>query len=138
MIELCPELRDYFKGADAFDEVLNLDGKVYRLHKNRRTLRIERNGKGYFVKIHRRIGWGEVLKNIFSRKWPVLSARNEYRAIKKLETLGIDIEEPGGGDYRSHRPLTKSRHQSLLNAECNRPTEGARRRQGCIRIDLPD
>ena len=58
MIELCPELRDYFKGADAFDEVLNLDGKVYRLHKNRRTLRIERNGKGYFVKIHRRIGWG--------------------------------------------------------------------------------
>jgi len=96
MIELCPELRKYFKGAGAFDEILDLDGKVYRLHKNRKTLRIERNGRGYFVKIHRRIGWGEVLKNIFSLKWPVLSARNEYRAIKKLETLCIDTMKISG------------------------------------------
>ena len=105
MIELSAELGTYFKGAGAFDEILDLDGRVYRLHKNRKTLRIERNGRGYFVKIHRRIGWGEVLKNIFSLKWPVLSARNEYSAIKKLETLGIDTMKTCGFGERGMRPL---------------------------------
>jgi heptose I phosphotransferase len=105
MMELSPELLEHFRGEGPFDEILNLEGKAYRLHKNRRTLRIERNGRGYFVKIHRRMGWGEVLKNISSLKWPVLSARNEYRAIKKLEALGIDTMRISGFGERGVPPV---------------------------------
>lgn len=89
MMELSPDLGKYFKGDGAFDEILNLQGKVYRQHKNRTTLRFVLNGKGYFVKIHRGTGLGEILKNIFSLKWPVVSARNELNAINKCKELGI-------------------------------------------------
>ena len=105
MTELSAELQKYFQGEDVFDAILNLEGELYRQHKNRRTIRIERNGKGYFVKIHRRIGWGEVLKNILSLKWPVLSARNEYRAIKKLEALGIETMKISGFGERGIPPV---------------------------------
>jgi len=104
-MELCPDLRNYFQSDGSFDEILDLQGKVYRSHKNRKTIRIVRNGKGYFVKIHRRIGWGEVFKNMFSLKWPVLSARNEYRAIKKLETLGIATMKISGFGERGVPPV---------------------------------
>lgn len=105
MMELCPELRTYFQGDASFDDILNLQGEVFRSHKNRKTLRIVQNGRGYFVKIHRRIGWGEVLKNMFSLQWPVLSARNEYRAIQKLETLGIGTMNICGFGERGIPPV---------------------------------
>jgi hypothetical protein len=104
-MELCPDLGKFFKGAGAFDEILNLQGKVYRQHKNRTTLRFVSDGKGYFVKIHRRIGWGEILKNIFSLKWPVVSARNELNAINKCEQLGIATMEIAGFGERGVPPV---------------------------------
>ncbi len=61
-MELCPDLGKFFKGAGAFDEILNLQGKVYRQHKNRTTLRFVSDGKGYFVKIHRRNRMGRNTK----------------------------------------------------------------------------
>ena len=52
-------------------------GKVYRELEARRTLRIEVAGRGYFVKIHRGVGWGEILKNLLTLRAPVLGAGNE-------------------------------------------------------------
>ena len=46
--------------------------------------------KAYFIKIHRHIGWREIWKNLFQFKRPVISAVNEYLAIRKLESLQID------------------------------------------------
>lgn len=114
MMELCPDLGKFFKGAGAFDEILNLQGKVYRQHKNRTTLRFVSDGKGYFVKIHRRIGWGEILKNIFSLKWPVVSARNELNAINKCEQLGIATMKIAGFGERGVPPV---RLESFLITE---------------------
>jgi len=114
MIELCPDLGKYFKGVGAFDEILNLQGKVYRQHKNRTTLRFVSEGKGYFVKIHRRIGWGEILKNIFSLKWPVVSARNELNAINKCEELGVATMKVAGFGERGVPPV---RLESFLITE---------------------
>jgi len=114
MIELCPDLGKYFKGVGAFDEILNLQGKVYRQHKNRTTLRFVSEGKGYFVKIHRTIGWGEILKNIFSLKWPVVSARNELNAINKCEELGVATMKVAGFGERGVPPV---RLESFLITE---------------------
>lgn len=94
--------QDIFAAAEA------LDGEVYRELEGRRTLRTEIAGQGFFVKIHRGIGWGEIFKNLFSAKLPVLGARNEYQAIQRLHQAGVDtmtavaFAERGSNPARQH------------------------------------
>ncbi|HID46477.1 MAG TPA: lipopolysaccharide core heptose(I) kinase RfaP [Chromatiaceae bacterium] len=74
--------------ADAFrvkgEEFRNPEGA------NRRTLRFEVGGKGYFLKLHWGVGWKEILKNLLSVRLPVIGASNEWRAIRRLEELGVE------------------------------------------------
>ena len=64
-------------GRDPFVAVEALQGEVFRELEARRTLRTEVDGKGYFVKIHRGIGWAEIAKNLLTAKLPVLGAGQE-------------------------------------------------------------
>ncbi|MBR2643397.1 MAG: lipopolysaccharide core heptose(I) kinase RfaP, partial [Lentisphaeria bacterium] len=45
---------------DVFKEAFALSGESFREVKSRRTIRFEFQGKGYFAKLHRGIGWKEV------------------------------------------------------------------------------
>jgi heptose I phosphotransferase len=76
--------------CDPFEKARALDGQVFRAVKNRRTIRFEVDGTGYFMKYHGPVAWREILKNIFQFKLPVLGATNEYDAIRLLESLNID------------------------------------------------
>ena len=67
-----------WSGLDPFVAVEALKGEVFRELEARRTLRIEVAGRGYFVKIHRGVGWGEILKNLLSGRLPVLSGRRVW------------------------------------------------------------
>jgi len=78
-----------WRGQDPFACAASLSGKVYRTVKNRRTLRFEEDGKGYFIKYHGSTSVREFLKNLFQLRMPVFGAENEYRAIRKLESLGV-------------------------------------------------
>ena len=78
-----------WQGKDVFACAAGLSGKVFRAVKNRRTLRFEQDGKGYFIKFHGHTGIGELLKNLLQLKLPVFGAENEYRAIRRLESLGL-------------------------------------------------
>ena len=69
---LSEPFKSLWHGKDPFVEVERLDGQVYRELEGRRTLRTEVGGRGYFVKIHRGIGWGEIAKNLLTAKAPVL------------------------------------------------------------------
>ena len=71
-------------GQDAFVAVEQLQGEVYRELEARRTLRTEVAGRGYFVKIHRGVGWAEIFKNWLTAKAPVLGAEQELKAIEHL------------------------------------------------------
>ena len=86
---LAEPFKSLWAGRDAFAEVERLDGEVYRELEGRRTLRTEVDGRGFFVKIHRGIGWGEVFKNLLTAKLPVLGAGQEWRAIKRLHEVGV-------------------------------------------------
>lgn len=94
--------QDIFAAAEA------LQGEVYRELEGRRTLRTEVKGRGYFVKIHRGIGWGEIIKNLLSARLPVLGARNEYIAIQRLQQAGVAtmtavaFAERGSNPARQH------------------------------------
>jgi heptose I phosphotransferase len=103
-MELSSALQHFFKGKNAFNQILDVEGEVFREHKNRRTVRITRDGKGYFVKVHRNIGWREIIKNLFSLRLPVLSAGNELRAIRMLDALGIKTMKVAGFGERGHPP----------------------------------
>lgn len=121
MIEL-PELwQQQWQGKDLFKQVLSLEGEEYRNMDGRRTLRFEKDGLGYFAKLYSGIGWPRILKSLLSlRKPPVLSARNEWLAIRKLEELGVDtMTLVGYGEQGS----TSANRQSFIITEELQPTE---------------
>lgn len=72
-----------------FDELMALEGEMYRQVARRKTFKFSINGKFYFAKIHRGVGWGEILKNLVQGRLPILGAENEYDAIRALKKLGI-------------------------------------------------
>ena len=106
MMTLCPALQEKFSGENAFDQVFATEGKIYRNFKGRKTLRFEHDGKGYFLKIHPGVGWGEIVKSLLSLKAPVLSARDERDAILALERIGVQTMTIAGYGTRGSNPAT--------------------------------
>lgn len=92
---------------NAFKEAFSLTGESFREVKSRRTIRFELDGKGYFAKLHRGIGWKEVLKDLFQFKKPITDAGNEYRAIRLLESLAVDTMTCAGFGVRGWNPAAK-------------------------------
>lgn len=86
----CPDwLRNVFAPGDVFNGVMRLQGAVFRDVPGRKTIRVEIGQHSCFVKQHFGVGWREIFKNLSSLKWPVLTAETEWRAISRLEKLGI-------------------------------------------------
>ena len=106
MMTLCPALQEKFSGEDAFDQVFATEGKIYRNFKGRKTLRFEHDGKGYFLKIHPGVGWGEIVKSLLSLKAPVLGAKDERDAILALERIGVQTMTIAGHGTRGSSPAT--------------------------------
>ena len=103
-IELDPELARFFQGESAFDQLMDCEGKNYRHIKTRRTVKFERGGRHYFIKIHRACGWREVWKNWLGFKRPVTSARMEWEAIDRLQMLNVPTLKVVGRGIRGKAP----------------------------------
>lgn len=86
---LSEELERSWGHERAFERAMQLQGEVFRDMPGRRTLRFELNGNSYFAKLHYGVGWGEIFKNLLTLRLPVVSANTEWRAIKRLDMLGI-------------------------------------------------
>ena len=98
------DLKAALAPANSFDDILALQGKVFRELDGRRTLQFERAGKRYFAKLHFGIGWAEVLKNLVSGRLPIVSARNEWLAIRHLEQHDIGTMTLAGYGERGLNP----------------------------------
>ncbi|MFB0935120.1 MAG: lipopolysaccharide core heptose(I) kinase RfaP [Propionivibrio sp.] len=107
--------RTLWAGRDPFAAVEELQGEVFRELEARRTLRTEVAGRGYFVKIHRGVGWGEIFKNLACLRLPILGAGNEWRAIKRLEQLGVDTMRGVAFGQRGSNPATQ--HSFIVTEE---------------------
>jgi hypothetical protein len=94
-------------GVDAFDYIMQLDGERFREFGNRRTLRFSLAGRRYFLKVHDGAGWKEILKNLLQLRLPVLGARNEWRAIQRLQALGVETMTLAGYGERGRSPATR-------------------------------
>lgn len=104
-----------WRGRDPFEEVARLNGDVFRHREGRRTLRVALGDSTFFLKEHRGVGWPEILKNLSQAKKPVVGAEQEYRAILRTRSAGIDTLEVAAFGSRGINPAR--RHSFLLTDE---------------------
>ena len=102
--ELSIDFRKRWPTPPDFDQLMALEGDVFRQVARRRTLKFYLGGKSYFIKIHQGVGWPEIFKNLLQLRWPVLGARNEYRAILRLQQLGVETMTLAGYGNRGWNP----------------------------------
>lgn len=112
---LAEPFKSLWADRDAFEAVEQLHGQVYRELEGRRTLRTEVEERGYFVKIHRGIGWREILKNIGTAKAPVLGAGQEWRAIQRLHEVNVPTMTAVAYGARGSNPATQ--HSFIITEE---------------------
>ena len=93
--------------ADLFDTIMQLQGDVFREMDGRRTLRFQHAGRSYFIKQHFGVGWNEIWKNLRQFKLPIISAKNEWRAIQRLNQLHVDTMHLVGYGSRGLNPAKK-------------------------------
>lgn len=80
-------------GDDLFSALSAVEGEVYRRAARRCTSRVEIGGKAYFAKIHEGVGWREIAKNVLAGKRPVLGARHDFEASRRLCARGVAVPE---------------------------------------------
>lgn len=115
MMYLRPDLHAALDQAiDPFKAVLALKGQVVRAREGRCTLYVRLREGDFFVKIHRGIGWKEIGKNLLQLRLPVVSARNEWQALRRLPEFGIATPTLVGYGIRGHNP---ARLQSFVITE---------------------
>lgn len=105
--------KDLPKG-DSFQNLLAMEGKVYRDVQGRKTLQFALAGKSYFIKSHCGVGWREIFKNLIQLRMPILGAENEWHAISKLKSLGLATMTAMAYGSRGWNPARK---QSLIVTE---------------------
>lgn len=103
---------------DPFEAAAELDGLEFRAVKSRRTFRFELEGRGYFIKYHRGVGWREIFKNLMQLKAPVLGADNEFNALSVLNQLEVPTMHAAAFGSRGWNP---ARRESFLITDelCN-------------------
>lgn len=110
------DLNEYFSTSQSlFDQMMALNGDVFRHQDGRKTQRIQLGDKHYFIKQHFGVGWREIIKNIMQLRAPILSAKTEWLAIKKLQALSIPTPPLMAYGERGKNPAT--RQSFILMAE---------------------
>lgn len=104
---LSEEFERIWEGGDPFKILQAVEGNIYRQVKNRKTIQFRINGKSYFVKLHSGVGWGEIVKNLLLLRMPILGAENEWRAVNKLQELGIATLNSVAYGNRGWNPATR-------------------------------
>lgn len=84
-----PDLETLSQRLPRLADWLELEGEICRLTRDRKTLRFEHDGKGYFLKAHFCVGWKEIIKNLAQLKLPVWGAGNEWLAVHLVKALGL-------------------------------------------------
>ena len=101
-------LEDLFSGKDPFVVAKEIEGIVYREQANRFTKEFNFKEQLYFIKYHNGAGWKEILKSFLQLKLPVISAEQEWKALKKLQTLGVSCPEPVAFASQGKNPARKN------------------------------
>lgn len=92
---------------DVFAALSATEGEVYRRSARRRTLRVVIGDKTYFAKVHEGVGWREIAKNLLAGKRPVLGARHDFEASRRLRAEGVAVPEVAAFGERGVNPARR-------------------------------
>lgn len=101
------DLKAGLRTPHGFDDMMSIDGEVFREAPGRRTVRLTRGDKSYFLKTHTGVGWQEIMKNLLYFRLPVLGAMNEWHGVHHLQRLGIATLNIAGYGTTSGNPATR-------------------------------
>lgn len=93
--------------GEAFDAIMQMQGKAFRDVTGRKTIQVNLGGESYFIKQHFGVGWREIFKSFFSFKKPILGALTEVKAIQKLMDIGIATTPLVGYGVKGFNPATQ-------------------------------
>lgn len=108
MIELRSPFSSLWQNKDPFNEINNLSGKVYRAVEQRQCFNFKIAEGSYFIKIHHGTTVKEILKNLLSFRLPVLDAKQEWDAIDRLKSVGVDTMTGVAFGRKGLNPLTRT------------------------------
>lgn len=103
------ELNQQLKNAlppdeDAFEWFLRPKGTTHREVKHRLTYEAQLGDLHFYVKRHLGCGWGEVLKEWYRFRKPVVSARTEWEGAEILTAAGLRVPTVLGKGERGTYP----------------------------------
>lgn len=102
------QIKHYFSETQPlFEQLMTLRGVCFRQQKGRLTQRIQIGQQHYFIKQHTGVGIREIVKNLVQCRWPVVGAKNEWRAIEKLQTLNVSVPPLFAYGQRGWNPACK-------------------------------
>ncbi len=101
--------------SDPWEGVFSLTGEMFRDKDGRKTFRFFKDGRGYFAKIHRGIGYRRLIKELLRFNLPVIGAENEWRAVQRLERLGVPTMTLAGYGKRGRNPARQ--HSFVITEE---------------------
>lgn len=107
IVYLRDDLRKGLNGHCHFEDVMAIEGQVFRKAPGRRTLRFSLSGRRYFLKAHTGVGWREILKNLSYFRHPVLGAENEWHGIHRLQRLGVNTMHVAGYGTTGNNPARR-------------------------------
>lgn len=101
---LDPVFMRAWQGQDAFAAARALGGEIFRELEQRQTLAFTLEGQRYFIKRHQGARLAEIFKNLLSLRLPVVSARNEYVALRAMQAQGLLVPEAAAYGRRGWLP----------------------------------
>ena len=106
-IHLHPDIKDLFADERCVADFFAIGGKVAKERHGRRTLRFERGGRGFFIKCHNPVGWGEVFKNLWRGRRPTIGTGHEWHGIKRCHEIGVPTMRAVGYGYEGRCAATQ-------------------------------
>ncbi len=104
-LQLNQELKESLpNGEDAFNWFLQPNGTTHREVKNRHTYEAHLGDLHFYVKRHLGCGWGEVFKEWYRFRKPVVSARTEWEGAAILAAAGVRVPKVLGKGERGRYP----------------------------------
>ena len=141
------DLHDALGPGDPFEQVMSLHGEIVRALDGRRTFRFELSSRHYFAKLHTGMPMRRILRKLIQLRLPVLGAEPEWRAIHRLQNLGVPTTPPVAFGLSCGRNPARERsfvitrdlgHTITLEQECNgwleRPPHPAFKRRLILEI----
>ncbi len=120
MIYIRDDLKPLFAQERTVADFLKIEGKVFKAFPTRRTLKFRRGEREFFIKIHLGFGWREIIRKLVSLHVPAVSARDEWCAIRALESVGIDTMVIAGYGTEGISPASR---QSFVMTEALQGTQ---------------